>query len=933
MRLELSLLGPLTGRRDGRDLDLGAPQQRALLAVLLVLGGDEPVGTDTIIDVLWRTGSAADPATMVHQYVSRLRRALGPAPGGGRWIERSRGGYVLTGDRVVDLARFRQLRAGGALVEALRLWRGPVAADMPSTVREHPAFVAVGQEYVTAVRAAADSAPPEQVLPLLEQGAAWHPYDEGLQARLLRLLAGNGRRADALTRFQQLRDRLVDELGVEPGADLQRAHRDLLRDPAPATVAPPPAEPARPAQLPAAPAGFTGRTDEMLALDRLAGDSRGVLAVISGLGGVGKTALATHLAHRFAPSFPDGQLFVDLRGFAPVAEPVRPAVALRGFLEALGVPGARQPEDLPGLSALYRSTLAARRMLVVLDNAADEEQVRPLLPGGPGCAVVVTSRRYLGGLVAYEGAEAVVLGPLPAESSRAFLAARLGDARVGAEPEAADRIVGICGGLPLALAVCAAWAGRHPRFPLAAIADELDAAPGLDAFTVAGARHDVRTVFSWSYRHLSDPAARLLRLTALHPGPDVARTTLASTAGQDPAAIRGPLDELVDANLLTERRPGRYVSHDLVRAFAAELVDGDPPAETGEAVRRLLDHYVQTAVAAVHRINANRSHVDCGPVLPGVTPLRFGDQASATSWFALERDNLRAAADLATESGNDSHLWRLSWAVNPYLQHHGGGWQESTALAERALAAARRHGESWWQWYLLNTLGRAAMALWDPVASRGWAGQLVDLGRAEGDDLWTGYGLGALAATYCDLMDPPGPDGAAMAERYADEALRLCDRIDAAGGPADRAASARRLRIAVTPMKAWSLLHGSGGPAAAVRHLHRSLDACRTAGDRIGLQNTWNELGRVHLFTGDHAAAAAAYTEALALLLPHETPRPDMLASLAVCRHELGDREAAARHRDEVLHLIDGVHHSVAQRLREQMRGLDTAGHPDSAVR
>lgn len=933
--IQLSVLGPLRGLREGRELELGAPQQRALLAVLLVAGVREPVGIETVSDVLWPSESPVDRATMVHQYISRLRRTLGPAPDGRRWIERTSRGYRLSSAAEVDLTRFRELARRPAavpgepaltdLIEALRLWRGPVAADLPSTVREHSMFLAVDQEHATVLRTAADLAVAQgragEVVAVLEAGVAWHAYDEGLQARLLSVLVACDRRPTALDRYRAFRERLVDELGVEPGSELQRVHREILRDPVPGGFDQPMPLPTRPAQLPVAPKAFTGRAGELGDLGRRIGDGHGEPILIVGLGGVGKTAFAIHWAHHLVPGYPDGQLFVDLRGFAPAAEPLSPATVLRGFLDAFGVPRSRQPDDLPALAALYRSTLADRRVLVVLDNAADEEQVRPLLPGGPGCRAVVTSRRYLGDLVAREGAETVLLGPLPDESSRSFLSAKLGAGRVGAEPEALTRIIDFCGGLPLALAICAAWAIRHPGFPLSAIAEEIAAAGGLDAFTVAGSRHDVRTVFSWSYRQLSEPAAQLFRRTGLLPGPEVSRTALASLAGMDATSIRAALDELVDANLLTEYRPGRYVSHDLVRAFAAELGRTEPEDERRAAIRRLMDHYLHTAIGGVTWINSERLAVDSGSIAADVTPVVFGSAAAAVSWFGTERDNLRSAFDLAAETGLDSHLWRFVWALNPYLQEYGGAWAESVHLASRALIAAQRHGETWWQWYLLNTLGRSLIRVGRSTAGRDYARQMVDLGRECGEDLWTAYGLGGIAASHVEGVDRPDAESAALAFRYAQEALDLCGRLLADEAPADRARSVLRLQAAILPLQTWHHLYADGGLDAAVECLHRSLEIRRSIGDRVGQQYGWWELGRLYGYAGDHAEGARAYRIALDLL-PSGGMRAELLTGLAVCLYELGALDEALDRRDEAWLLMEGLNHSTAEQLREKLRAL-----------
>jgi len=346
-------------------------------------------------------------------------------------------------------------------------------------------------------------------------------------------------------------------------------------------------------------ASFVGRSGHLRALDALLQDQGAaptavVISAIAGMAGVGKTALAVHWAHRVAGRFPDGQLYVNLRGFDPGGAGLDPGQALHGFLEAFGVPPARIPEDLAAQSGLFRSLLAGKRMLVLLDNARSAEQVRPLLPGSPGCLAIVTSRDKLAGLVATEGARPLALDLLTAADARDLLARRLGADRVAAEPAAIACIIAACARLPLALTIAAARAATSPTFPLAAIAAELrEAASALDPFDAGESATDVRTVFSWSYRALSAPAARMFRLLGLHPGPDVAVTAAASLAAVPPGQARALLAELTRAHLLAEHAPGRYAFHDLLRAYASELASAQEcPADRASAVHRLLDHYL-----------------------------------------------------------------------------------------------------------------------------------------------------------------------------------------------------------------------------------------------------------------------------------------------------------------------------------------------------
>jgi Domain of unknown function (DUF4062) len=361
---------------------------------------------------------------------------------------------------------------------------------------------------------------------------------------------------------------------------------------------PPPPEMAVPRQLPTAVAGFAGRAAELEALTGLLEEptlpgGTVVISAIDGTAGIGKTALAVQWAHQVADQFPDGQLYVNLRGFDPAGPPVTPAEAVRGFLDAFEVPAAPIPASLESQAARYRSLLAGRRVLVLLDNAHDADQVRPLLPGSPGCSVVVTSRNRLSSLIA-DGAHPLTVGLFTEADARQMLTRRLGEDRVAAQPQAVQQIIARCARLRLALSIVAARAAAHPDFPLTALAEELRDAEGR-----LQALDRVTAVFSWSYRQLSDPAARLFRLLGLHPGPDITAPAAASLAAVPLAAVRPMLAELADANLITEHTPGRFTFHDLLRAYATtQTRTHDPGSDRNAALERILDHYLHTAQAA-----------------------------------------------------------------------------------------------------------------------------------------------------------------------------------------------------------------------------------------------------------------------------------------------------------------------------------------------
>ncbi|HEY3036576.1 MAG TPA: BTAD domain-containing putative transcriptional regulator, partial [Streptosporangiaceae bacterium] len=535
--LQVDVLGPLAVRSGDEPVNVGPQKQRGLLGVL-ALQPRRVVPVEEIVDTLWGDGVPRTCLGLVHTYVARLRTSVEPERARhtpARVLARVHGGYRLDlADDQSDLARFFGLAARGLraradgdldaasalLGQALRCWRGPAAVDLGVRLRQHPAAVAANQRRMLVALAFADVAIDcgrhAQAVACLQALVGDEGLHEGLHARLMLALAGDGQQAAALRLFADVRARLADELGVEPGGELREAHLRVLRQEVPAPDAvltargAPAAAGARPAQLPADVAAFAGRTGHLQQLDALLASARPesahavVISAIAGTAGVGKTALAVHWGHRARDRFPDGQLYVNLRGFDPSQSVMEPAEAVRGFLDALLVAPQRIPLGLDAQIALYRSLLAGRRMLVVLDNARDCEQVRPLLPGGAGCLAVVTSRNQLTGLVVAEGAHLLVADLLTFDEARDLLARRLGPDRVNAEPEAVHEIITRCARLPLALAVVAARAGAHPRFPLASLAADLrPSRGGLDALDGADPATNVRTVFSWSYEVLT----------------------------------------------------------------------------------------------------------------------------------------------------------------------------------------------------------------------------------------------------------------------------------------------------------------------------------------------------------------------------------------------------------------------------------------------
>ncbi|MGH3911339.1 MAG: ATP-binding protein, partial [Pseudonocardiaceae bacterium] len=549
-----------------------------------------------------------------------------------------------------------------------------------------------------------------------------YPLDERVAGQLMLALYRCGRQAEALEHFQQLRARLADELGIDPGPALHRLYEQILTtDPTlteprgPVSVGAPVSVPR---QLPARTPHFVGRAAQLHQLTSLlddtapAGGGTVVISAIDGTAGIGKTALALHWAHEAADRFPDGQLYVNLRGFEPTNTPTHPADALRGFLDAFAIPPERIPGGLDAEAGLYRSLLADRRVLVILDNARDADQVRPLLPASPGCLVVVTSRNQLTGLLTQHGAHPLTLDVLTAQEARALLARHLGPDRISADPDAVTDLIDHCARLPLALAIVAARAGTHPGFTLRVLAKELtDEDTRLDALDTGETATSIRAVFSWSYHQLSPPAARLFRLLGLHPGPDITLPAATQLADLRTPQAREALSELTRAHLLTQHTPGRYTFHDLLRTYAThQATMQDPQEEQDAALTRLFDHYLHNAASAINALHpTDQQHrPDLPP--PAATASPITDPATAQHWLDTERANLTAIIAHAAALGWHTYTIQLANTVLArYLNfggpYRGGHYRDALAIYTHVRHAARHTEDRTAEALALTNLG------------------------------------------------------------------------------------------------------------------------------------------------------------------------------------------------------------------------------------
>jgi DNA-binding SARP family transcriptional activator len=723
--VRFQVLGDVAASSDDGPVPLGSARQRAVLAVLLVEPG-AVVSHDQLADRVWGTQPPRNARRTVHTYISRLRSAL--AAVGGPRLDRRSGGYALAADEsAVDLHRFRDLvaearradddRAAALWQEALGLWRGEPFAGVDSDWLRSVA-VTLEAERLSAVldhnEALLRAGQHARLLPSIADATRTRPLDERLAAQYLLTLYRCGRQAEALERYGHLRERLGEELGAEPGPALRDLHQRILRhDPeltaradAPVTDLGPAADATarrpRPAQLPLDVSGFTGRDDDLQGLDQLVsgraqtGSDSPVRAVvitaISGTAGVGKTALAVHWAHRVSDQFPDGQLYVNLRGYDP-DQPIRPSDALARFLIVLGVPERDIPLDDDARAARYRSELAGRSMLIVLDNAASVAQVRPLLPGGGSSLVVVTSRDSLAGLVALHGAHQVLLDLLSPGEAVGLLHRLIGD-RVAAEPEAAAALAEQCVRLPLALRVAAVLATSRPDSPLADVVAELsDLHERLDLLDPGGDPYAaVHAVFSWSIQHLPEQAAGMFRRLGLHPGPDLDPYVAAALTGLEPGIARRTLELLVSAHLLHRTGPGRYGMHDLLRAYSVRLGAAQDTGEEREgAENRLLGYYQSAAFAAVNSLYPAEVRYQLDPALSHTAIPDLSAPGQARDWLRAERFCLAAVAEYAADRLRSDYVIGLARILHRYVNTVSS--VELSVVNTHALRAAEATGD------------------------------------------------------------------------------------------------------------------------------------------------------------------------------------------------------------------------------------------------
>ncbi|GAA0903907.1 AfsR/SARP family transcriptional regulator [Virgisporangium aurantiacum] len=861
--LRFRVLGVWEVLDGGRPVVVPAGKMRVLLAALLMsLGRPVPVGV--LAARLWPGLSPLREQATVHTYVARLRRLLGQQA-----IQTTPGGYMLdVPDESVDLLRFRDLlsramTAGSSddelslLHEALALWGGRPFEGVASDWLDEEVIPQIEDEWSTAMERRIDLEMrvswPGALVSELRELLRVHPTRESLWLRLIDALFASGRRADALQAFQQARSVLADQLGIDPGEDLQRLHQRVLQGGGPvagsqvSTSAPNGVGVAR--QLPPEVVNFVNRP-ELSQLEKILttiqqGERRFTHVVaLDGAPGIGKTTLAIHLAQRAVATYQDLQLYLNLRGYGP-GEPLSPSAAAETLLRGLHLHSEVIPSGVDERAALLRSTLAGRRVLMLLDNARDAAQVRHLLPGADSL-VIVTSRNQLRGLAVRDGAHRVTLAPLPSRDGLALLAAAYGPDRVTAERAAAARLVELCGGLPLALAILAERAQRAGG--LTGVVQALDDERMRHEVFQGGdgdPYNDLWVALSWSYRTLTADAASVFRKLGLHPAEEISLDAAAALAGMSVRRAQAALDQLVATHLVRQRLPQRYELHDLVRWYAAELArSSQNPQKQNRAVRRMLDWYLHATVAADSRLLPHRRRDFLAPYLPQVEPPRFADVSAAMAWLEREYDCLRSVIRWANENGWSGHAWRMITSLTTFFERRIP-LHDAIEFHRWAIDAAAAAGERTGEGYLSNALGYMCYLRGDgPAAATHFHNALTcfqDSGHSSGEAMM----LGNLGLVYGERGDHEA------ARRYATRALDLCTE---SGYHRGRGLNLDNLGVA---------LYGAADYEGAIGCHLQAHEINRQIGDVNGEASNQRHLGLAYLALRRYRQSLRAFGEAI----------------------------------------------------------------------
>ncbi len=936
--MEARLLGSISIGDGPNEVSLTSGRQRDLLAALLC-HVNKPVPSAQLADILWDEDPPPNARAAVRTYVMRLRQSLGPSLGI-RIVTRPQG-YLFTADEAeVDLLRFDQhyrrartaIREGkwrdaaGELQMALALWRGHPLADVGSQLLREKEAPRLEQLYLQSLEwyyeAQLVLGRHQDIVLDLRHTVDAYPLRERFCAQLMLALYRSGHRSDGLAAYRVARRQLVDELGIEPSQDLQRIHQMILDDVG--DVAPQSADatgvsgeqlvPIVPRQLPPTSRHFTGRNLDQHALYQTLGDARSnttkaAIVTVVGIGGIGKTALAVHWAHRVADLFPDGQLFVSLRGFETVGCPTSPQAALRSLLDAFEIRGDRIPATFEAQCALYRSIVADKRALIVLDNARDEEQVRDLLPGGQGCMTIITSRNRLAGLLVDSGCRSIQLRPLPADETLALIERFLGRERLADDPDAAERMVEMSGRIPLTASILASEALVQAELTIRQVLSSFDHIPSrLDRFETGDTTTSIRSLLGSSYRNLTPRAQRLFRMLGLHWGDRVSLPAARSLAAMTIADARQAFAELARHHLVERERHGQFVTHDLVRDFAVEQVHCEErPSDRRAAKARLLDYYLRSLHRAAHQLEPARHLNSLPPRQPEAAVEEFGSVGQAVDWFEANRDAILSALAHAHDEGFSQYVWLMTERVSTFLERLGH-WHDWDRAACCALKATRGGG---------NLLARAVAEL-----ERGSALDRItpdqDLALAHltrALELFERLGdVAGLARTQMRLLLFHGwRNREDVCRRHAERALDLYQIL------ADRGGQARALNAL-----GWFCV-SFGDCATAVSSCRTALDLYQDCGDRAGEADTWDSLAFAYHASGDAQAADVCYRRAIYLdevldRIGHRFNQADTQNRYGDLLFEVGDHEAALLFWQKALSTLDDLNHPEGAAVRQKIR-------------
>ncbi|MEV0607897.1 tetratricopeptide repeat protein [Polymorphospora rubra] len=904
--LAIQVLGRLRVWHGDRELDAGPPARRLMLGVLALNAGRLTTRRE-LIGSLWGEQPPPSAVNVLHTHAKHLRRLLDPqrSPRGQEGVLTTVGdGYLLRlPDGALDLHRFRRLayaaRAAGndgdtagavaLLREALRLWEDDPLCDVPA-LENHPEVSALKAErrrvqlaYWHLMLSTGNAA--DIVAALTLEGAA-HPLDETVQATLIRAYQATGQRTLAFERYEATRRTLADELGVDPGPELSRAHHDLIGEAVPLPGA------RTPWQLPAPVPDFVGRADELAQLDAGYGTGAPGIVTVCGTAGVGKTALAVHWGHLHRDRFPDGQIYLDLRGDDP-EQATSTQEALGRLLTAVAVPDQDIPADPQSRAARWRTETDGRRLLVLLDNAASAEQVGPLLPGSHDALVMITSRNSLAALVALRGARRIALDLLP-PADAVDLLARLVGQRASNEPDSVDSLATACARLPLALRLAAEYAAAQAHLPLSGIVSQLHRAGPLDLLDPGGGTA-IRQVFGCSYQRLDVEAQRLFRLLSLSPA--AATPACAAALGDlDEIAAARILHRLASTHLLRCDSLGRYAPHDLLRAYAGELslaVDGG--TERAAAVDRLLGHYVATAIAASDILypgwSASWRHAGLAlkPEGPPMSP------AAALSWLDAELPSFTTVCQTALRNGRPEHAVNLAVALYRYLE--AGHGVEAVPVHDHAIQAARAIGDATAEAHLRTNAGVIQRLLGRyPAATTQLRQALALYGRADNR-----HGR-ARALSNLGIIEERLGDFASSIARHG-EAIALYREIDDLFGQASALTNLGNLESAIGR-------HGSAAQRFRAAH-----DLFATLGERAGQAIALTNLGEIHTMLGEDAVAAGHLREALRLFrqIEHRDGEATALSNLGTALSRQGRHRESIAHFEEALEIFRGMRHRYGE--------------------